>query len=143
MPGTERVISEMKNYTSQKTPSGHARAAKKAFAAIENFRNLIEQSRELISRGWHLQKTCSVAYRGMVMQTEDAFHDCNGRLANFKVDFDQSLSQMVLNDAMARTTHKNMTLKYGEIVKQMETFFNRKMSPYEKQEMIEAVAPVK
>jgi hypothetical protein len=141
MPGSENVITAMKNYEAQKTRSGHTRAAKEAFAAIKNFKDAIEQSRDLMYRSQQLQNECAVKFDGSMMQTEDAFHSCNGGIDNFKVEFDQSVHKRVLDDAVSRTTHKELGLRLGEIADQMENFYGRKVTPYEVREIKDAIAP--
>jgi hypothetical protein len=142
-PNTEMVIAAVKNYTEQKTPADQKVAAKKAFAAVENFNNLIEQARDLVSDAHKLQSTCWVRYMGSSYQSEDASHSCTGGLANFKTEFDQKVNQMVLDDAIARTTKKdikNIQLRFNKVLKQMENFFNKKMDYYDKREIEDAVA---
>lgn len=143
VPGGENLASAMKNYFGQTTSSGHANAAKKAISAVDTFRNRIVESRELISQGHDLQREgCHVDYDKMRLQTEDAFHLCNGHLENFLVDFDKTVFLNTMNDAVARTTHKKLSLKFTEVVKMMENFYERKMSPGEKDKIMETLAPV-
>lgn len=135
MPGTENVISSLQDYASKKDPLAQGHAAKKALSSLQNFTEILERTKDLISSAYHHAATyyCSVEDRGDRTRPQEAFHSCNSRLNRLLESLEEGTRQMRLHDKVKYTEREELAQKLIEARHLMPHSTNPTFTPEEQQ----------